>query len=404
MNIGHMLRDALPSERIAARWAGVAVTAMFCAGLVMRKAWLSQTIDWALLLPAGIWLFSLTARSVIEEARRRPFFWMIVVGLACYLAVLLLSTAIASSQGRFFGHLASAALCIFCVIAVALTHRYDRRFARYFGAAISVAVAIAALILIGASMAAGLLGHGRLAGVPAFNWVLNPNAVGGVYAICFAVVLGHGLRRDIALPERNAAFAIALLSLAVVVLTQSRGSLLGCLAAVLIAFFVLPVRASLVVCAVAAVALAILAVAFPVWAHLFVGRGDNWRLVIWQHFLELSRERIWLGYGLDVGPFEINGKRIYSPHNILLASLVRGGAFGLISLSVALLGAVGAAIAAVRSGWSMPLIVLASSLALSMVDHEVVPSIFGFYWYLFWLPLGLAAAAALTPQEGDIAA
>ena len=405
MNIRQILRDALPNEQLAARCAGLAFTAMFCAGLVLRKSWLSQTIDWALLLPCGIWLLALTWRSVALEARRRPFFWMIVVGLACYLAALLLSTAVAGSQGRFLKHLSSAVLCIFSVAVLAPTHRYDPRFARYFGVSIAVAVAIAALILIGASIANGGLGKDRLEGVPAFNWVLNANAVGGVYAICFAVVLGHGLRRDISWPERSVTFVIALLPLAIVLLTKSRGSLLGCLAAILVTFLVLPRRVSLAICGAMAVTAAILAVAFPVWLHLVLGRGDSLRLEIWQHFLELSGERIWLGYGLDVDVFfELGGKPIYTPHNILLACLVRGGALGLISLSIALMGAVGAAVMALRRGWSMPLIVLGASLALSTVDHEVVPSNFSFYWYLFWLPFGLAAAAALRPEDDDVAA
>ena len=58
-----------PHEQIAARTVGIAITAMLCAGLLSRKPWLSQTIDWAVLLPAGAWLVWLT---VAPAQRTRP--------------------------------------------------------------------------------------------------------------------------------------------------------------------------------------------------------------------------------------------------------------------------------------------------------------------------------------------
>ena len=118
-----------------------------------------------------------------------------------------------------------------------------------------------------------------------------------------------------------------------------------------------------------------------------------------RYHLELSPfPFFWLGRGLQSVPaFQSGCITIFTPHNILLAALLRGGVFGLLSLAAALLGAMAATVAAARRGWWLPVIVLASSLALSTVDHEMVPGLFGFYWYLFWLPLGLAAAAALTP-------
>jgi O-antigen ligase len=109
-----------------------------------------------------------------------------------------------------------------------------------------------------------------------------------------------------------------------------------------------------------------------------------------------------LGYGLDFDvTFQIGRSPIHTPHNILLAALVRGGILALAALAAALIGAVAAAVAAARKGWWLPLVVLTSSLALSAVDHEMVPTSFGFYWYVFWLPLGLAAAAAAEPSSGN---
>ena len=391
-----------PLEQIAARTVGIAFTAMLCAGLLSRKPWLSQTIDWAVLLPAGAWLLWLTGRVLLSEPGRGSRFLMIVAGLACYLAVLLLSTAAAGLQGEdsLRVHAWAAVLCISCVVMLAAAHRNDGKLPRYLGRSVSVAATISALILIAASLADGVLGHGRLQGVPAFNWVLNSNALGGVYAACFAVAVGHGLSRDISAKERGTAFALALLPLAIVVLTQSRGSLLGCVAALLVALLALPVRVSLAFSGLLVLAAALTAMAFPELVQLIFGRADSYRFALWLHYLELSRDRPLLGHGLDFdAAYKIGPLTIYTPHNILLAALVRGGILGLLSLAVALAGAVAASVAAARRGWWLPLTVLASSLALSMVDHEMLPTSFNFYWYLFWLPLGLAAAAALTPPE-----
>ena len=172
--------------------------------------------------------------------------------------------------------------------------------------------------------------------MPAFNWVLNSNALGGVYAVCFAVAVGHGLSRDISARERGAAFVMALPPLAIVMLAQSRGALLGCIAALLVALLALPIRVSLVLASMVAAAAALIAIAFPESVQLIFGRADSSRFALWLHYLEVSRDRPWLGHGLDFDTaYQIGRLTIYTPHNILLAALVRGGMLGLLSLVVA---------------------------------------------------------------------
>jgi O-antigen ligase len=332
-------------------------------------------------------------------------FLMIVAGLACYLAVLLISTLAAGLQGahELAVHAWAAMLCMVCVVTLAAAHRHDASLSRYLGRSVSIAATISALILIAVSFARGSLGHARLQGVLEFNWILNSNALGGVYAVCFAVAVGHGLSRHISTRERCVVFAMALLPLSIVVLTQSRGSLLGCVAALLVALFALPVRVSLAFSVLLAVLASLIGIAFPELVQLIFARADSYRFALWLHFLELSRDRPWLGHGLDFDTaYKIGHITIWTPHNILLAALVRGGILGLLSLVAALVGAVAASIAAARRGWWLPLCALTASLVLSMVDHEILPTSFNFYWYLYWLPLGLAAAAALQASKaGD---
>ena len=443
MKMPALLWDPLPYGRVAARIAGGAVTVMFCVGLLLPKPWLSQTIAWLVMLPAGAWTFWLAGRSSLQGSGRNRYFWVTAIGLACYLAVLLLATVAAGFQGEdgLARHLWAAVLCIACVVVLAQAERNDRGLARFLGRWMGIAAAISALILIATALVNGIPGSGRLEGAPAFHWILNPNAIGGVYAMCFAVAAGHGLRRDISTVERAATVMVALLALAIVLLTQSRSAMLGCLAAIAVASFALPFRVSVAFWCLVAAAAALIAIGFPGWTRSLLIRGDGSRVAIWLHYLELCRERFWLGHGLDfdatyrigcidvrtphiivalaryhlelspfpffwlgrglqsVPAFQFGCITIFTPHNILLAALLRGGALGLLSLAVALLGAMAATVVAARRGWWLPVIALASSLALSTVDHEMVPGLFGFYWYLFWLPLGLAAAAALTPPQ-----
>lgn len=405
MRLPQIVWDPLPYDRFAARFAGGAIAVMFCSGLLLQQPWLAQITTWTALLPAGIWLMRLTGRPAATTGGSDRYFWITVAGTACYLAVLLVSTAAAGLEGKegFLEQLWAAMLCVVCVAFLGLSHRHDQGFARYLGRWIAVAASASSVMLVAAAWASDSFVFGRLHGVPALNWFLNPNAVGGVYAVIFAIVLGHGLRRKISARERLMTFAAALLPLAVVLLTQSRGAMLGCAAAILVAVVALPPRLSLAFCGLAAAAGAAILIADPRWFDILYSRGDGQRLALWRHYLELSRERLWLGHGLDFDvAYRLGNGTIHTPHNILLAALVRGGLAGLFSLAVALAGAVLAALSAARRGWWMPVTVLATSLVLTSVDHEMIPTEFGFYWYLFWLPLGLAAAAALAPSDpGD---
>jgi O-antigen ligase len=271
---------------------------------------------------------------------------------------------------------------------------------RYLGRWLSLATIAAAVMVVVGAIATGAFAQGRLHGVFGLNWVLNPNALAGVFAICFAVMVGHGTSQRISEQERAAVLIGSLLPLAVVLLTQSRGAMLGCAAGALVACLALRRRVTQVVFGLVLAAAVVIVLAFPGWVQLLLMRGDSSRLAIWVHFLELARAKPWLGYGLDYDvTYKLGAGTIHTPHNILIAALVRGGVLGLLPLVVTLATAILAAVTAARRQWWLPLIVLTTALALSSVDHELLPTQFGFYWYLFWLPLGLAAAAALAPCD-----
>jgi hypothetical protein len=390
------------AERMPARVIGLALAAMFASGLVLRKPWLPQTLDWAIVLPGLLWMLARHRDTLAGAFRESRLLGAVTGALAAYFIVLVVSTLIGDAEGGRgpLRHAWTSALCLTAVLAFAIAGRWDDAFPRIFGRAVGACAAIGAIVLLVVYAQGGGTGLTRLEGVASLNWVLNSNAVGGMYAACFGVALGHALRRDIAWWERVLSLLAGALVLLVVVLTQSRGALFGCGAATLVASLSLPRRwqltGGLVVVTVAAVA----AYLFADWIQLLLERGDGMRLGLWRHFVIIGLERPWLGRGLDFDTaFLLHEVPIMTPHNIVLASFVRGGVLGLAALVVAILVALAAAARAARRGWWMPIVVLAGTLTLSMVDHEAVPQTFGFYWYLFWMPLGLAAAGAIRPVD-----
>ena len=136
--------------------------------------------------------------------------------------------------------------------------------------------------------------------------------------------------------------------------------------------------------------------ALPAWMAELLERGDSWRIYLWQHYLSLSLDRPLLGYGLDFdASFQVGSTTIHTPHNILLSALIRGGLGAFLSLTVALLAMVWATVSAARRGWWQPATVLVAVLAITSVDHEILPDAFNHHWFLFWLPFSLTTASTV---------
>jgi len=206
------------------------------------------------LLPMSLWLVWQTGVPSARDGGSTLRYWTVVASLGVYLAVLWTSTALAGLEDSH--HLSNEAwailLCVVAVGAIGQAHRYDRGTVRYLGRWMSLAAALASVVLVVLAFFDQALAGGRLQGVPGINWVLNSNALGGVFAICFAVVIGHGTSRRISDRERVAALIGSLFPLTIVLMTQSRGAMLGCLAGGIVASLALPPRISLVAYAIAA--------------------------------------------------------------------------------------------------------------------------------------------------------
>lgn len=419
MKVPWIRRDWYRDDNAAARSVCLSFVAMFCAGLLLRSPWLAQTIGYFVLVPSMAWFVYQHRDEIGSGLKTTRAYRLIITGLALYFAVLMAATfapendylSVESPQDRLRGILIS----LVSVAAIGATARYFRAFPRLLGRAVVASILIAAIVLLWASHSQGLLGDGRLNGVPGYNWVLNPNAMGAVYAICFSVAVGHALQGGLNAVERLAVLLVALLVLVIVLLTASRGALIGCFAAVGVAVVVLSRKLAAAIVLSVLLLAAVLYLLYPDWVMTLIERGDANRIAVWKHHLASGLEQPWLGRGLNFDikfvlgvvdptfeppqnlkhPLPLQGvELIYTPHNIVIAAFVRGGLLAVAPQLLVWGVALWSGIRAARTGWYVPLTLVATAFTLGTVDHEMLPSSFNYYWYLFWLPLGVAAAAA----------
>lgn len=381
----------------AANVAAGAFVAAFAVGLVWPNPWLSQMLVYVLLLPAALWL--------LPQMRGNPVLLnLLLAAIALLLAASLIGTLSAAIEGpNSNGKLVGMALLIVAVCsALGAAGRFDRRLPAWMGRWLSLAAGASAAILLLHGAGNVIFGQVQLHGDPDYQWVLNPNALGAVYAMCFAVAITHSASRMVVAPERLAALCVAVLLIVTIVLMQSRGALLACIGAVLATTFALPRRIVIGLAAAGVAVVLVLLLLSPAWVDYFTARGDGERIAIWRHFLDLSAERPWFGYGANFDPrFEMNGHTVHTPHNMLLSVLVRSGIVGLVAMLATLVVCAVAAVGAAKRGWWAPIATLVASTVAAAVDHDFDPDTFSYFWYLYWLPFGLAAYAAGQPARRD---
>jgi O-antigen ligase len=341
------------------------------------------------------------ARRTLNSKNVR--YWLIVGGLSVYFLTLIASTI--SFEGTINARIGEELWVAFaCVVVAALGAeliRRDAAFALKLARYLMLSATVAGVILLVTASAEGPLGSFRLHGYPDINYVLNPNAVGGVFAILFSLSLGHMLSRDRGRMELATTLAVAVLLITITFLTGSRSSMLACLLAIGLVPFALSPRLAIGVSGALVIAAAAIALAFPDWLGSLLARGDSRRLDLWPVYFGMGLERPWTGYGLFFDQrIQIDGHTIYTPHNILLAAFIHGGVGACLALCLVLAAAALAALRAARCGWWLPATTFAAMIGLGSVDHEVLASTFSYLWYLFYLPIGLCAGASLAPAGG----
>ncbi len=127
----------------------------------------------------------------------------------------------------------------------------------------------------------------------------------------------------------------------------------------------------------------------------------SFRPGIWQEVLREVRERPWFGHGMLEEPVVRAYGQIFShAHNGYLATLRDGGVVGLaILLALLALGMRRAWWQRQREGDSLTLALLVYAAVSIAMDYDRILVQPTELWLFFWLPLGLALAAASGPVD-----
>ncbi len=404
---GKPLSGSILRRRLAALAAGVerhhVVPQLYIAALcllyLMWNAWTASTIYACAVMPLAL---CLVRRSDLKPILASPIFNL----AALYFAALgLAAVAAPDAVPAMIANHVKHALQILSFLAItAVLMRRDPGFPKQLFLVLPSAASVAAVINLVAFWHRhphGLLSE-QLGGVSGVSMYDNPNLIGAVNAVacagCFALLAGPRLPRR----QLVVTLAAALVLLVTLTLIMSRGSLAATLAAGLVALMLSGSwQRRLLMSGVFATVLFLLALAMPL-LRMAVGRGDSFRLSLWQYYLDLAAQRPWLGYGLsfNTGIGLPNGLLIGHPHSMIIAALIRGGLISVAALIALLVAAVYRAFRSRKSkGGLFAPVLLAAALVATSVDFEISATSFDWRWLLLWLPIGLSLGSGVGGRE-----
>jgi O-antigen ligase len=401
---GLLLRASLVGlrRRIDPRVLPVSYTAALCLVYVMHNIWAARTVYDFVVLPVA--LVSIRRREWLPIVKDPAF-----LAAAGYFAGLALAGLAAPDRHAaiLVHHFEESLLVLSLLVVTAiLVRRGGERFVTTAFLILAVAAAAAALLNVVVyyrDLPVDQFWTTRLQGIPGVTMYYNSNVVGDVYAIAFAAaaaLLAQGRLR--VLPAALAALAAAIL-LGTVLLSGSRGALLGAAAAscVLLALCGSWRWRIAILGTVLGGLLLLVCLRLPLPMDI-LARADSKRLSLWPAYLRLAAARPWLGYGLSFDTtIRLNdGFAILNPHNIVLAALIRGGIVSALPLLAVLVLSVHRAWRGwVGAGTPLALAMMAACILITVVDHEFLASPIGFHWLLLWLPVGISIGVAGMVQS-----
>jgi O-antigen ligase len=327
-----------------------------------------------------------------------PLFWLVVL----YAAYLFLASFWSDPfvfeeflyQFRRMGY-----VLMFIVITALLAHDEPQRFDLLMRIGCVVA-AIAAVAAIAMFYSHNPFPQGRLLGIARMQYPIRSACAFGLFAI---LALDY-LRREPALWARIGYALIALILLAVVVLTQSRTGLVSLILAALALFLAEHPKKGL------AITLIVVGLGALLWLTLpdlgaILARGLPFRPAIWSQAFEHAMEAPIIGHGSLSDPSVLLADTTPAmtfdhAHNPALASLRDGGLIGL-ALFLAFIGY--AAVAAFRSSRLsgdpryMALFVYTMGCIVPNVDRIFTRP--KEIWLYFWLPMIIIMGAELLRQD-----
>lgn len=255
--------------------------------------------------------------------------------------------------------------------------------------------------LVAAAAAAGLftivmhldeLGGIRLApiGLPS-----HPIIAGAAYGIAAIMAAARLTRADANVRERALFVLLLILLLAVVLLTKSRGPIVGLTVAFFLMCLLLQRNIAGILLVAGLVVVGTLAATGAVDVGGLIARADANRFELWGLYLDMIAHHPVLGVGVNANVEVVitSGEVIEHPHNIIVASQVYGG----IPAALLMICLIGMALLAAYRGFKAG----GSGLALWLLTFIVVTGSFdfghvlanaGWEWLCFWLPVGFAIA------------
>jgi hypothetical protein len=240
--------------------------------------------------------------------------------------------------------------------------------------------------------------------MPTFGAVPDhwPTTAAMTYATCFVSSVSLILM-DIQITKKLISVIAAIILLYGLLLTQSRGPLVGTMVALLISTLILfrltHHRFGVIVFCVFALATMIMVPKIGVFA---LQRGDGSRPEIWSRFIKLALDRPLIGYGERLQFLvELDGGNMLGhAHNIFISSLIRGGIFSLFALILSYTLSVIKCIELItRFNNPLPLALVILIIIAGSVDFDQIIFMSDWQWVSFWLPIGCAIASELQVNQ-----
>lgn len=245
-----------------------------------------------------------------------------------------------------------------------------------------------------------------------FGWgrAENPVQCGLMYGMAFLLIVFY--RNKMPLFKNLpclAAYALSLLPLAVLVLSQSRGPFLTT-AALFVGLLALYPLLKNKLCLRKILLLTALTVSGLLCFLLYGSsvtfeRGSTGRLEIWEHALELVQEKPLLGHGIATKfqyefSYNNNINVIGHPHSIYLSALVHTGIAGFLFQLIAIVSALYLAFMRYKeNNDSSFLILIGFGALLGFVDFGGYYTNLGTTWLVFWFPLAALLFRPAQPFE-----
>ena len=213
------------------------------------------------------------------------------------------------------------------------------------------------------------------------------------------MALGILLSAILVRETRNVWFYLPVpLLLACLILTQSRGPFLSLVVAATVAFLCKPKwNVKLLLGSVVILLLIGLAFYFSGSIDIFINRAEESsragtvRFGIWQHAVEVAKQKAIFGWGFNKELQFINGygQTISTTHSLYLATFLKGGIVGLLLLAGMILYAARQSLRHLAADHKAEIAVLVFALMFYITQGMFIISNPREYWVLFWLPFAI---------------